>query len=51
VPNRGEPVSLTQYPADAADDPEAVAAAAMRVKAAVQQLIDLGVAQRKGVFR
>jgi 1-acyl-sn-glycerol-3-phosphate acyltransferase len=47
----GEPIRLDREftPADA-DDPEIVAAAALRVKAAVQALIDKGLAMRKGVF-
>jgi 1-acyl-sn-glycerol-3-phosphate acyltransferase len=48
----GEPIRVDKEfsPADA-DDPELVANAALRVKAAVQKLIDEGLALREGVFR
>ena len=48
----GEPISLHEdYRRPQADDPEVVAEAAARVQAAVQDLIDEGLAQREGVFR
>lgn len=48
----GEPIPLHEefYP-DQADDPEVVRHAALRVKAAVQELIDQGCREREGVFR
>lgn len=39
------------YEPDDADDPDIVQEAALRVKAAVQGLLDQGLASRKGVFR
>jgi 1-acyl-sn-glycerol-3-phosphate acyltransferase len=39
-----------EYSPDDADDPEIVSAAALRVKAAVQALLQKGLAERKGVF-
>jgi len=47
----GEPIPLhLDYSPDDADDPAVVTAAAARVKAAVQELIRLGLEQREGVF-
>jgi len=47
----GEPVRVDQeYDPSDADDPEKVAAAALRVKAAVQELLDQGLREREGVF-
>jgi 1-acyl-sn-glycerol-3-phosphate acyltransferase len=47
----GEPIPLHRdYRPEDADDPEAVRAAAARVKAAVQGLIEAGLRQRQGVF-
>jgi 1-acyl-sn-glycerol-3-phosphate acyltransferase len=48
----GEPIRLDQEftPADA-DDPAIVRSAALRVKSAVQALIEHGLHERKGVFR
>lgn len=48
----GEPLAIhEEYPPEAADDPNAVAEAALTVKAAVQGLIERGLAEREGVFR
>ncbi len=48
----GTPIPLQrQYRLEDADDPDAVAEAAGRVKAAVKELIEQGLAQREGVFR
>jgi 1-acyl-sn-glycerol-3-phosphate acyltransferase len=48
----GEPIRMDQdYRPDQADDPEIVAEAALRVKAAVQELLDSGRKSRKGIFR
>ena len=48
----GEPLRFDrEYSPDDADDPEVVLQAAARVKAAVQKLLDDGLAQRRGVFR
>jgi 1-acyl-sn-glycerol-3-phosphate acyltransferase len=48
----GEPIPVHEEftPSDA-DDPEIVANAALRVKKAVQTLIDKGLSMRKGIFR
>ncbi len=46
----GEPILFDETP-EAADDPDVVERAALRVKRAVQQLIETGLAQREGVFR
>jgi 1-acyl-sn-glycerol-3-phosphate acyltransferase len=47
----GEPLRFDQeYEPDDADDPEKVAAAARRVKAAVQALLDKGLSMREGIF-
>ena len=48
----GEPIPVHEEfsPSDA-DDPEIVAAAALRVKKTVQDLIDKGLSMREGVFR
>jgi 1-acyl-sn-glycerol-3-phosphate acyltransferase len=48
----GPPVPLhEEFRPDQADDPAVVSAAAARVKEAVQQLLDHGLAQREGIFR
>lgn len=48
----GEPLRFDrEYDPDDADDPEIVRTAALRVKQAVQGLIDKGLQQREGVFR
>jgi len=48
----GAPIRLDEECSpDDADDPEVVNAAAARVKVAVQQLVDRGLAAREGVFR
>ncbi len=48
----GEPIDIPgRTTADDADDPELVAAIAAEVQAAVQKLIDDGLARRKGLFR
>lgn len=48
----GEPLRFdVEYTPDDADDPEKVAEAALRVKAAVQALLEKGLAMREGVFR
>jgi 1-acyl-sn-glycerol-3-phosphate acyltransferase len=48
----GAPMALhEEFGPDAADDPACVARASLRVKAAVQELIDRGLAERQGVFR
>jgi len=48
----GEPVRLhEEFTPDQADDPAVVSEAALRVKAAVQGLLDRGLEQRTGVFR
>ncbi len=47
----GEPLRFdTEYTAADADDPDTVAEAALRVKAAVQGLLDEGLRIRKGIF-
>ncbi len=47
----GDPIPVHQdYTPDMADDPEVVLEAATRVKAAVQELIDRGLEQRKSIF-
>jgi 1-acyl-sn-glycerol-3-phosphate acyltransferase len=47
----GEPLALHErYPPDAADDPRAVAECAELVQAAVQSLVDRGLAMREGIF-
>ena len=47
----GEPLALHErYPPDAADDPRAIAEAAELVQAAVQGLVDRGLAMREGIF-
>jgi 1-acyl-sn-glycerol-3-phosphate acyltransferase len=47
----GAPIDLpADYPASAADDPDAVVEAAERVKRAVQDIIDAGLAERRGIF-
>lgn len=47
----GEPIDLpSEYPASAADDPVVLHEASNRVKAAVQALLDRGLATRDGVF-
>jgi 1-acyl-sn-glycerol-3-phosphate acyltransferase len=47
----GEPLHLHEdYPEGAADDPEAVADAAARVRDEVEMLLDRGLARRKAVF-
>jgi 1-acyl-sn-glycerol-3-phosphate acyltransferase len=48
----GEPIRLDEEHAPSeADDPEVVRDATARVKAAVQQLLERGLSERKGVFR
>ncbi len=48
----GPPIALHDgHPPEDADDPAITAAAAAQVKAAVQSLIETGLAQRKGWFR
>lgn len=48
----GAPIRLDlEHHPDEADDPQVVRAAALRVKAAVQELIERGLRERKGVFR
>lgn len=48
----GEPIRLDQeFTPEDADDPAIVRSAALRVKAAVQGLIEHGLHERKGVFR
>jgi 1-acyl-sn-glycerol-3-phosphate acyltransferase len=48
----GEPIALHEHlAADAADDPDAVAAAAGRIRAALEELLAGALAERKGVFR
>ncbi len=48
----GTPIPLhEEFTPDQADDPAVVSGAAMRVKAAVQALLDKGLSERKGVFR
>lgn len=48
----GAPIPLhEEHTPDEADDPAVVSAAAARVKAAVQALLDQGLAQREGIFR
>jgi len=47
----GEPLRLHEdYPDDAADDPDAVADAAARVRDALEDLVERGLARRKAVF-
>ena len=47
----GEPIRVDQdYRPEDADDPETVREAAARVKAAVQALLQRGLAERKGIF-
>jgi 1-acyl-sn-glycerol-3-phosphate acyltransferase len=47
----GEPIPLDkEFTPEDADDPAVVKAAAFRVKAAVQELIDRGLKARKGIF-
>ena len=43
-------MASNRAPPDDADDPEKVAEAAARVKAAVQGLLERGLAMREGVF-
>ncbi len=48
----GAPIPVHEdYTPDQADDPSVVAEAAARVKAAVQGLLEKGLAERKGIFR
>lgn len=48
----GEPVNLhLEHAPEEADDPQTVRAAAAKVQAAVQALIERGLAERKGIFR
>lgn len=48
----GEPVRVDrEFTPNQADDPEVIAAAALRVKAAVQALLARGLREREGVFR
>ena len=48
----GEPIPLHErYPPEACTDPVIVKQAALEVKAAVQALLDRGLAEREGVFR
>lgn len=48
----GEPLRFDrEYRPDDADDPEVVNAAAERVKASVQKLLEHGLRERKGIFR
>jgi 1-acyl-sn-glycerol-3-phosphate acyltransferase len=48
----GEPLRFDEeYSPDDADDPEIVNAAALRVKAAVQGLLEKGLAMREGIFK
>jgi len=48
----GPPIPVHEdYRPDQADDPAVVSEAALRVKEAVQALLDDGLAQRKGIFR
>jgi 1-acyl-sn-glycerol-3-phosphate acyltransferase len=48
----GKPIDLAEdYSPEQADDPAVVREAALRVKAAVQELIRQGLQKRKGVFR
>jgi 1-acyl-sn-glycerol-3-phosphate acyltransferase len=47
----GKPIPLNEeFTPEAADDPVVVRGAALRVKAAVQELIERGLRERKGVF-
>jgi 1-acyl-sn-glycerol-3-phosphate acyltransferase len=48
----GEPIRFDQeFRPEDADDPQVVRDAALRVKAAVQELLDRGLRERKGIFR
>lgn len=48
----GEPIALHErFPPEAADDPDEVRAAAGLIKAAVEELLEEGLRERKGIFR